>query len=122
MFYDLPSVTIEGDRLSGRSMINGSDWMLAGEDGWSRIDVRVPVETVDGALIYVQYEGWIEPTEKLIAAVKSLTPTSFGDRARLESSSLTEVVCFSRWSQHALSPSLIQVLAGQRALSPASVL
>ena len=50
--------TMRGDRLNGS--VKGSaaaDWMLTSKDGVATLDVRVVVETDDGALIYVTYEG-----------------------------------------------------------------
>ena len=50
--------TMRGDRLNGS--VKGSaaaDWMLTSRAGVAPLDVRVVVETDDGALIYVTYEG-----------------------------------------------------------------
>ena len=81
MFHQLPEVKLAGPRLNARSLVPGGDWILATDDGWSHIDVRAQLEADDGASIYVQYEGWIEPTEKLMAAVQALVPTDFGDQS-----------------------------------------
>ena len=53
-----------GDRISGAVKGNAAaDWMLTSSAGVATLDVRVVVETDDGALIYVTYEGradWAE--------------------------------------------------------------
>ena len=81
MFHVLPEVDLTGLRLNAKSVSPGGDWILATDDGWSHIDVRVQLKADDGAHIYVQYEGWIEPSEKLKAAVETLTPTDYADQS-----------------------------------------
>ena len=50
--------TVSGERLNGTVKGNAAaDWMLTSGDGIATLDVRVVVETDDGALIYVTYEG-----------------------------------------------------------------
>ena len=47
-----------GERLNGTGKGNAAaDWMRTGEVGIASLDVRVVVETDDGALIYITYEG-----------------------------------------------------------------
>jgi hypothetical protein len=70
-----------GDRLKGTIMGAGADWILLGEDGFGRIDVRATFKTVDGALIYVQSYGLLELTADVMAVVEgSDTPTNFGEQ------------------------------------------
>ena len=56
--------TMTGDRVNGSVKGNAAaDWMVTSTDGVATLDVRVVVETDDGALIYVTYEGradWAE--------------------------------------------------------------
>lgn len=50
--------TVTGERLSGAVKGNAAaDWMRTSKDGVATLDVRVVVETDDGALIYITYEG-----------------------------------------------------------------
>jgi len=49
--------TFEGDRLSGRVLEGGSDWQSIRDDGSTLLDVRLTLETQDGALICMTYEG-----------------------------------------------------------------
>ena len=52
--------TVRGHRVNGTIVGPGADWMLIGPDGFGRVDVRLQIETDDGAVIYVRYEGLIE--------------------------------------------------------------
>jgi hypothetical protein len=58
-----------GPRLQGTIVGAGADWLLAGPDGFGRLDVRATFQTGDGALIYVQYHGLIELTDAVLAII-----------------------------------------------------
>ena len=47
----------EGERLSGRVLDGGSDWQFVRGDGVTTLDVRLVLETDDGALIGMTYRG-----------------------------------------------------------------
>src|SRR5271166_5476879 len=47
----------EGERLSGRVLDGGSDWQSMRGDGSTLLDVRLNLETDDGAMICVTYKG-----------------------------------------------------------------
>jgi hypothetical protein len=49
--------TFQGPRLNGRILPGGADWILVRPDGVTQLDVRVTLETNDGALIYLSYRG-----------------------------------------------------------------
>ena len=50
--------SFEGPRLRGTVVPNsGGDWILVRADGATQLDVRVTLETDDGALIYMTYRG-----------------------------------------------------------------
>jgi hypothetical protein len=49
--------TVEGDRVKGRVLPGGGDWALVRADGALLLDVRLTIETHDGALIFCRYEG-----------------------------------------------------------------
>lgn len=73
--------SVSGDRLKGTVVGASGDWLLVGEDGFGRTDVRVTVKTVDGAIIYVQYCGLVEMTPAVMDIVGgSDVPTDFGDQ------------------------------------------
>ena len=47
----------EGERLSGSVLPGGSDWVTQQTDGSASIDVRLCLETVDGARLGLTYRG-----------------------------------------------------------------
>ena len=49
--------TFEGPRLNGTVKGPGGDWVTLQADGSGRLDVRLLLETDDGALILMQYKG-----------------------------------------------------------------
>jgi hypothetical protein len=73
--------TVRGHRLNGSITGPGADWMLIGPDGFGRVDVRIQIETDDGAVIYVRYEGLIELNSASSAALMDrAAETSWGDQ------------------------------------------
>lgn len=48
----------EGDRVRGRILPGGADWILERPDGTLEMDVRLTLESDDGALIYVTFRGF----------------------------------------------------------------
>ena len=49
--------SFDGERLRGNVLPGGGDWVTARPDGTYEIDLRVTLETDDGALIYVTFTG-----------------------------------------------------------------
>jgi hypothetical protein len=49
--------SFEGDRLRGKVLPGGGDWVLKRPDGVLELDLRVTLETEDGALIHMTFEG-----------------------------------------------------------------
>jgi Protein of unknown function (DUF3237) len=49
--------TFTGDRLSGAVLPGGYDWVINRADGAMVIDVRLTLQTDDGAFIYLSYQG-----------------------------------------------------------------
>ena len=49
--------SFEGDRLRGRVLPGGDDWVLRRPDGVLELDLRITLETDDGALIHMTFEG-----------------------------------------------------------------
>lgn len=45
-----------GERLKG-TVLQGADWVVNRPDGVMEIDVRLPLQTDDGAMIYLNYQG-----------------------------------------------------------------
>ncbi len=68
----------EGPRLKGTVWAGGGDWLLREPDGTGRLDVRITLETDDGALIYVQYYG-VARSEGEKPAASSGDAAEYGD-------------------------------------------
>ena len=49
----------EGPALKGKVLPGGADWSLVRPDGTAELDVRITLETEDGALIYAHYPGYL---------------------------------------------------------------
>ena len=54
--------TFSGPGLNGTVLPGGADWMTV-ESGHSGLDVRITLQTDDGAYIYLSYVGVMHPTE-----------------------------------------------------------
>lgn len=78
LYYEIDSGEVIGERLAGK-LLSGGEWALLGPDGYIRVDVRLQVQTHDGALIYMQYFGLLEMNDKVQAALASGSSTDFGD-------------------------------------------
>lgn len=55
--YPITGGSFEGDRLRGKVLSGGDDWTLTRPDGIVELDLRITLETDDGALIYLTFEG-----------------------------------------------------------------
>ncbi len=55
--YNAAEGTFEGSQLRGRVLPGGGDMPLADATGALRLDIRVTLETDDGAFIYLQNQG-----------------------------------------------------------------
>ena len=49
--------SFEGDRLRGKVLPGGGDWVTARADGMLELDLRATLETDDGALIHMTFTG-----------------------------------------------------------------
>ena len=49
--------TFEGGRLRGKVLAGGGDWVTEKADGTFDLDLRVTLETEDGALIHMTFTG-----------------------------------------------------------------
>jgi hypothetical protein len=77
--FDVTGGSFEGPRLKGRLLESGGDWLLIGNDGIGRLDVRATFETEDGARFYLQYHGVVVINEKVAAALAEGRETQYGD-------------------------------------------
>jgi len=61
----------EGPRLRGRVLAGGGDWTLLRSDGVLELDLRITLETDDGALVYLASFGLRHgPPEVLVALAR----------------------------------------------------
>jgi hypothetical protein len=49
--------SFEGERLRGKVLAGGGDWVTGKADDTHELDLRVTLETDDGALIYMTFTG-----------------------------------------------------------------
>ena len=49
--------SFEGERLRGKVLAGGGDWVTATGDGAFELDLRVTLETDDGALVHMTFTG-----------------------------------------------------------------
>ena len=72
---------VEGKRLNGKLLTGGADWLIVGDDGFGRLDVRAQIQTDDGAVIYVTYTtGVLEMNAKFQTALENATGTDYADQ------------------------------------------
>ncbi len=64
---------------SGTVGSGGGDWILVGPDGWGSLDVRLTIDTEDGAHIYVQYFGVVEYNDASNAANAGTRSSDYAD-------------------------------------------
>ncbi len=55
--FPITGGSFEGDRLRGRVLAGGDDWTIKRSDSVMELDLRVTLETDDGALIHMTFEG-----------------------------------------------------------------
>ena len=55
--FPITGGSFEGERLRGKVLPSGDDWTLKRPDGVIELDLRITLETDDGALIHMTFEG-----------------------------------------------------------------
>jgi hypothetical protein len=76
----ITSGRFEGPRLRGRVLPGGGDWTLLRSDGVLELDLRVTLETDDGALIHYASFGLRHGPPEVIAALargEAVDPSSY---------------------------------------------
>ena len=104
--------TFEGPRLRGKVLPGGGDWTLLRSDGVLELDLRITLETDDGALIYMTSFGLRHGPPEVLAALargESVDPSKYYFRTaiRFETSA----------PQYAFLNQLIAVSSGDRRAS-----
>lgn len=77
-----------GAKLNGKVLPGGADWVLLREDGLMEIDVRLVLETIEGALIYLTYQG------KFIASQSEMARLNAGEEISKDDYSLAVTAKF----------------------------
>src|SRR5213076_3053470 len=91
-FVPVAGGDFEGERLRGRVLPGGGDWLLLRSDGVLELDLRITLETDDHALIYMTFQGLRHGPPDAIAALgrgEVVDPASYYFRTlpRFETSS-----------------------------------
>jgi hypothetical protein len=61
LIYEVESGTISGERLNAKMVGQAAaDWLVVGPDGTGTLDVRMLIETDDGALVFMTYNGRVD--------------------------------------------------------------
>jgi hypothetical protein len=55
--FPITGGSFEGDRLRGKVLPGGGDWVVKRPDGVLELDLRITLETDDGVLIHMTFEG-----------------------------------------------------------------
>ena len=75
--------SFDGDRLRGKVLPGGGDWVVKRSDGVLELDLRITLETDDGALIHMTFEG-IRDDQAQRARGSELGPPYFRTLPRFE--------------------------------------
>jgi hypothetical protein len=71
---------VDGDRLRGRMKGSAAaDWLTIGPDGTGTLDVRATMETDDGAVVFVYYQGRRDFSQGLEAPIYTAPKFDAGD-------------------------------------------
>ena len=79
---DVMGGRIEG-RVSGELLPSGADWLIVGNDGCGRIDVRAAARLDDGSVLYMTYNGRlfvppdVAPRAMNRATAEQVDPTAY---------------------------------------------
>ncbi len=63
--------TFEGPRMKGTILPGGADWIIVRPDGSTTLDVRIVLQTDDGATIGLTYRGMRHGPEAVMARVNA---------------------------------------------------
>jgi len=90
LIYTTTGGEFEGERLRGKVLPNGGEWFLQPEQGPGQVDVRLLLETHDGAHVYLRYTGVMDFSEAIGQALAEGRSSEYGDnlfltQARFES-------------------------------------
>ena len=78
--FPITGGSFEGDRLRGKVLPGGDDWTVKRPDGVVELDLRITLETDDGALIYMTSFGFRHGPPEVLAALargESVDPSRY---------------------------------------------
>ncbi len=75
--YPVDGGHFAGPRLRGRVLPDGADWVVRRGDGATLIDVRLGLETEDGALIAMSYVGLLCLADSAQARFRQRQPVAY---------------------------------------------
>ena len=101
-YWEMSEGTLTGSGVSASIAMPGGDWYTASPDGFGRPDVRVQLQTDDGALILMHYTGLVEQTDAFVKAATNDQPTSWGDQYMRFSVSFDAGAARYRWLTQSL--------------------
>ena len=67
--FPITGGTFEGERLRGKVLPGGGDWAVLRSDGVLELDLRITLETDDGALVHMTFDGIRHGPPEVIAAL-----------------------------------------------------
>jgi hypothetical protein len=66
--------SFDGERLRGKVLAGGGDWVTARTDGTFELDLRVTLQTDDGALIHMTFTGLRDDANRVCARCLASRP------------------------------------------------
>jgi hypothetical protein len=57
VIFPITGGEFEGERLRGKVLSGGADWMVERPDGVVELDLRITLQTDDGALVHMTFTG-----------------------------------------------------------------
>jgi len=57
MTFPITGGSFDGDRLRGKVLPGGGDWVIKRADGVLELDLRITLQTDDGAFVHMTFEG-----------------------------------------------------------------
>jgi hypothetical protein len=79
-WWQMTHATLDGPQLHAESAMPGIDWFTPYPDGYGRPHVRIPLQTNDGALVLLEYQGIVHASPAFVRAVEQDTPTQWDDQ------------------------------------------
>lgn len=71
LVFNVLAATLEGPRIRGKVVAPSGDWIRVQPNGNWRLDVRLTIETHDGAIVYCQYTGLLRMDPGLAERIQS---------------------------------------------------